>query len=138
MLNESRAHFESARELMPKSPDPYLGLARLYVYSLRDVEKAASALREADKKGYDLGRREKTQLADGYRDRGEKLTREAMRATGLEEERDYLERAKDDFRRAEDLYREVVPFGSSAANLRKVFEQLEIIDIRLQAIKEGA
>jgi hypothetical protein len=135
LLHDSRAKFEEARELMPRSPDPYLGLARLYVYSLGDVEKAEEALRNADRRGYELGRREKAQLADGYKSRGDKFMREAARAAGLPEENDYLKRAKEDYRRAEDLYREIVPFGGSAAGLRRVFDQLELIEVRLESIK---
>jgi serine/threonine protein kinase len=135
LLYDARAKFEEARELIPKSPDPYLGLARLYVYALGDVEKAEEALKSADKRGHDLGRREKAQLADGYKSRADKFMREAERANTVPEERDYLGRAKDDYRRAEDLYREIVPFGGSAAGLRKVFDQLELIEGRLESIK---
>lgn len=138
MLNESRAKFEQAREAMPKSPDPWLGLARLYVYSLKDVEKGEDALKAAAKRGHEIGRREKAQLADGYRDRAERLLREADRATGLPEEKDYLERVSDDFRRAQDLYRDVVPFANSTASLRRVLEYTENVDLRLRAIREGA
>ena len=45
MLQEARAKFEQAADLLPHSPDPYLGLARLYVYSLHDVERAEDALK---------------------------------------------------------------------------------------------
>ena len=47
---------------MPRSPDPYLGLARLYVYSLRDVDRAEDALKAAEKRGHEMGRRERAQL----------------------------------------------------------------------------
>lgn len=138
LLNEARAKFDGARELLPKSPDPYLGLARLYVYSLKDVEKAEEALRAADKRGYEPGRREKAQLADGYRDRAERLLKEADRATGLPEEKDYLERARNDFERAEELYRGIVPFGGSAASLRRVLDYADHVELRLKIIREGA
>ena len=55
LLNDARAKFEQAADLMPKSPDPYLGLARLYVYSLHDVDRAEDALKAADKRGHDMG-----------------------------------------------------------------------------------
>lgn len=132
---ESKARFEEARELIPKSPDPYLGLARLYVYALSDVERAEEALRAADKRGHELGRREKSQIADGYKNRGERLMREVARAADRAEEKDYLERAKQDYQRAEELYREVVPFGAAAANLRKIREQLDFIEARLEIIR---
>jgi serine/threonine protein kinase len=138
LLNEARANFEEAASLAPKSPDPHLGLARLYTYSLKDVDRAEAALRAAEKRGHDRGRREKSQLADGYRDRAERLLREADRASGMAEERDYLERARDDFRRAEELYRDVLPFAGSPASLRRVLDFEEHIEQRLDSIKEGA
>jgi serine/threonine protein kinase len=138
LLNDARVRFEEAHDLIPKSPDPYLGLARLYVYALKDVDKAQEALRAADKRGHELGRREKSQLADGYKDRAEQFLREATRSGGLPEEKDYLQRAREDFGRAEELYREVVPFGNSTAVLRRIFEQLELIEVRLEAIKAGS
>ena len=61
---------------------------------------------------------------------------------GMVEEKDYLQRAREDYGRAEELYREVVPFGNSTAVLRRIFEQLEAIEVRIEAIKaapkEGA
>jgi hypothetical protein len=105
------------------------------VYALKDVEKAEQALRAADRRGHELGRREKAQLADGYKERAEKLMREATRAARLPEEKDYLEQAKQDYRRAEELYREIVPFGASTTALRRIFEQLEFIDARIEVIK---
>ena len=39
---------------MPNSPDPELGLARVYVYGLKDIDRAYQALQEAEKRGYKL------------------------------------------------------------------------------------
>jgi serine/threonine protein kinase/tetratricopeptide (TPR) repeat protein len=138
LLNDARMQFEDAAELMSKSPDPYLGLARLYVYSLKDVDKAQDALRTAGKRGHDSGRREKAQLADGFRDRAERLLREADRITGMPEEKDYLERSEKDFERAEELYRDIVPFAGSAASLRRVLDFKDHVELRLRIIREGA
>jgi eukaryotic-like serine/threonine-protein kinase len=138
MLNDARARFEAAEELIPKSPDPYLGLARLYVYSLKDVEKAEQALKAAGKRGHPVGRREKAQLGDGYRDRAERLLREADKATGLPEEKDYLERARDDFERAQEYYRDIVPYAGSANSLRRVLDFSDHVELRLKIIREGA
>jgi serine/threonine protein kinase len=137
LYHEARAKFEEARDLIPKSPDPYLGLARLYVYAFGDVERADQALRQADDKGHDLGRREKAQLADAHRSRGDKLMREAERAAGLSEEDDYLKRADEEYREAEDLYREIVPWGNAAASLRRVLDSRDLIAVRRDKIREG-
>jgi tetratricopeptide (TPR) repeat protein len=137
MLQEGRAKFEQSAELLPRSPDPYLGLARLYVYSLHDVERAEEALREADKRGYDLGRREHDQLAFGYRERGERLMRDAVKAAGLPEESELLKRAEKDLHRAEELYREIIPYGGSSVGLRRVLENLDVVSARRDAMKDS-
>ena len=138
LLSDARQKFEEARDLIPRSPDPWLGLARLYVYSVKDVEKAEEALKQASKRGHGMGRREKAQLGDGYRDRAERLLREADRVTGMPEEKDYLERAKDDFERAEEFYRDIVPFAGSASSLRRVLDFQDHVDVRLRIVREGA
>ncbi|MDZ4796713.1 MAG: protein kinase, partial [Bryobacteraceae bacterium] len=138
LLNEARAKFEQAHELESRWSDPYIGLAALYTYSLKDVERAEEAMDQAAKRGHKKGRREKTQLADAYRSRAERLLREADKATGLPEEKDYLHRAGDDLQKAQDYYRDIVPFGGSTTSLRRTLENLETIDLRLRAIKEGA
>ncbi len=51
--------FNQAQQLLPKSPDPQLGLALVYIYGLKDVDKADAALQQAARYGYQLGNREK-------------------------------------------------------------------------------
>jgi eukaryotic-like serine/threonine-protein kinase len=137
LLQEARTRFEQSADLMPRAPDPYLGLARLYVYSIRDVERAEDALKAADKRGHEMGRRERAQLADGYRERGERLMRDAARAAGLPEEKDLLKRAQEDLERAEDTYRDILPYGSSSTSLRRVLENLDVIAARRDAMKDS-
>lgn len=137
-LNEARQDFEEAREMMPKSPDPYLGLARLYLVNYHDVDHGEDALREADRKGHPLGRREKAMLADSYAYRADQLIREAARAKGLPQEKDYLERADQDYRRAEELCQAVVPYGDSGGLLRRVHASRERLSLtRDQASRSG-
>jgi hypothetical protein len=137
MLQEARAKFEQSADLLPRSPDPYLGLARLYVYSLHDVERAEDALKAAEKRGHNMGRRERAQLADGYRDRGERLMRDAVKAAGLPEESELLKRAEKDLHRAEDLYRDIIPYGGSGTGLRRVLENLDVVAARRDAMKDS-
>jgi serine/threonine-protein kinase len=136
MLNEARARFEQAADLMPRSPDPYIGLARLYG-SLRDVDKVEDAIKAADKRGHQTGRRERGQIADAYRDRGERLMKDAVRAAGLPEEGDLLKRAEQDLHRAEEHYREILPYGNSTASLRRVLENLEVVRARRDGMKDS-
>lgn len=134
--NDAKAKFEEARELIPKSPDPHLGLARLHVYGLKDVEKAGQELREAERRGYSLGKREKAELADGYRDRADRWLRESESSHGFPQEEEYLRRADEDYSRAEDYYREVAPFGNASAMLRKIAESRDSLAARIQQLRK--
>src|ERR1039458_8229292 len=52
VLNEAVQKFEEAQQALPGSPDPELGLAGVYVYGLKDIDKAYAALQEAERHGY--------------------------------------------------------------------------------------
>ena len=58
--------FRAAADLDSSSFDPYLGISRIAVYGLGDVDQAAAAIQEAEKRGYVSGRRERALLGDGY------------------------------------------------------------------------
>ena len=63
----------------------------------------------------------------------------ALTACGSQpEEEDYLKRAREDFEKAEEFYRDIVPFSGSAASLRKVLDFTEHVELRLKIIREGA
>lgn len=66
-----RGFRESAR-LDPQAFDPYLGLARIYAYSLREVEPLIDAINEAERRGYQSGPREQAQIGDAYRFRADR------------------------------------------------------------------
>lgn len=134
--NEAKAKFDEARDLMPKSPDSHLGLARLYVYGLKDIEKAEKEMREAERHGHPMGKREKAQLADGYRDRGDAWVREAERAPNQSQEEEYLRRADDDYARSEDLYQEITPFGNASTMLGRIYISRDSVAGRLRQLKD--
>ena len=67
MRTYARAQFALAAQKMPRSPDPHLALARVYVYSLPDVAKAMGEFDEAERLGAMLGEREFREQADAYR-----------------------------------------------------------------------
>lgn len=130
--------FDEAQKLLPKSPDPELGLARVYVYGLKDIDKGYEALQQAQKRGYPLGNREKSLLADGYRDRGDRLWWDSRNVRGLPPEKDQIQRAADDYKRAEELYQGISPWGKSMVNVVRVRLSLESVNFRLQQIESGA
>ena len=134
-LNLAVEKFVESRKLMPKSPDPDLGLARLYVYGLKDIDKAYEALQEAQKNGYPLGNREKLQLADGYRDRADRLWWDSRNVRGLPPEKDQIQRAADDYQRSLELYQNIAPFGKSLLSIVRVRVSLESVNFRLHEIE---
>jgi tetratricopeptide (TPR) repeat protein len=137
-LNLAVEKFGEAQKLMPRSPDPELGLARLYVYGLKDIDKGYDALQQAQQRGYALGNREKLLLADGYRDRGDRLWWDSRNVRGLPPEKDQIQRAADDYTRAEELYRGISPWGKSIVNLVRVRLSLESVNFRLHEIETDA
>jgi serine/threonine protein kinase len=126
--------FNQAQQLLPKSPDPQLGLASVDIYGLRDVDKADAALQQAARDGYQLGNREKLELADGYRDRADRLRVDSLNILGLPQERDQLARAAADYQHALSLYQSIVPYGNSNVQIKRVQMSLESVDTRLQEI----
>jgi tetratricopeptide (TPR) repeat protein/predicted Ser/Thr protein kinase len=133
-LNLAVEKFDEAQKLLPKSPDPELGLARVYVYGLKDIDKGYEALQEAQKRGYQLGNREKLLLADGYRDRADRLWWDSRNVRGLAAEKDQIQKAADDYKRAEELYQGISPWGKSIVNLVRVRLSLESVNFRLGQI----
>ena len=131
---EALVAFREAAALRPSWPDPFLGLARTFIYGLEDVDRGADALAQAEKRGHAPGDRETTQLADGYRARGEALLRTSQTLKDLPQERDYLTRAADAFREALTRYANVSGVGNAAANIRDTQKRLERVEGRLADI----
>jgi len=130
--------FREAAELRPDWPDAFLGLARTFIYGLEDVDRGADAFTQAQRLGYTLGDRETTQLADGYRARGENLARTARTLAGLAPEQDYLTRAAEAYRRALDLYSKVVSFADVARAMRLTQRELGQVEQRITLLSRPA
>jgi hypothetical protein len=133
-LNAAAQKFEEAKHLLPQSPDPDLGLARLYVYGQKDIDKAYEVLESAQKHGYPLGSREKLQLADGYRDRADRMWWDSRNVRGLPAEKDQIQRAADDYQRALDLYQGSGTWGKALLRIAQVRVSLEQVNYRLHEL----
>jgi hypothetical protein len=103
-LSEAVSLFREAAELRSDWPDPFLGLARVFIFGLDDVDRGADALQQAQRRGYTLTERETSLLADGYRSRGNSFVRIARKLEGMPQESDYLTKALDAYQRALELY----------------------------------
>jgi eukaryotic-like serine/threonine-protein kinase len=118
----AQADFQNAASLMPRSPDPHLGLARIDVYALKNIGKAMAELHQAQRFGFEPGPRETEEEADGYRFRATAELNQA-RSSGpnnrAAEER-YLRLAQRDFDRARQLYEPIEGFSNVSVALRQV------------------
>ena len=56
---------------------------------------------------------------------------------GLPQEKDQIQRARDDYKRALELYQEVAPCGNSNAMISGCATSLESVDFRLNEIEHG-
>jgi len=130
-FTEAVTAFREAAELRRDWPDPFLGLARVFVYGLEDIERAADAIAQAQKLGYAPGDRETAQLGDGYRARGDSLWRTARQLEDMPQEAEYLQRATDAYKQARDLYERIPAFPGVAPNLRRAIRALEQIAERV-------
>jgi len=136
-LDEAVQDFNEAQSLMPRSPDPELGLARVYVYGLKDIDKASEALRQAANRGYKLGNRDQAQLADGYRDRADRLWTDSRSVRGLPQEKDQIVRAQQDYQAAMKLYQSIAPYGNANVQIGRIQNELDSLSLRLQEIAQG-
>jgi len=119
--------FREAASLDSDSPDPYLGMTHTYVYGLGDVDNAVESLKAAEKRGYKQTRRERAQIGDGYRTRGERLWRSARNLEG-DQQRDAYERAQEDFKRCVESFTPIVEFANAADQLRRCESRLHDLD----------
>jgi hypothetical protein len=126
--------FREAASLRAGWPDPFLGLARTFIYGLEDIDRGLDAIAQAEKNGHLPTERETTQLADGYRVRGETLARTADTLKGMAQERDYLTRAADSFREALTRYQTIAGFGNVGNSIRITQRRLDLVQSRLLEI----
>ena len=120
LLEDARQDFQTAAASMKKSPDPWLGLAPLYIYSLHDLARGEAAIRQAARLDHGIGKRETRELADGYLDRAKQSIASGDRATTKgEATRDYRQ-ALSDLAHARHLYQSTMPSDAVSASLEEV------------------
>lgn len=136
-FTEALSAFREAAQLRRDWPDPFLGLARTFIYGLEDIERAADALRQAQKSGYSIGDRETAQLGDGYRARGDTLWQTARRLAEMPQEAEYLQRATEAYRQALALYERIPGFPGVSGPLRRARRSLDQIEMRLAEMENS-
>jgi serine/threonine protein kinase len=133
-VDAAQANFAEAVTLIPRSADPHLGLARIYVYYAKNVGNAIAELHEAQRLGFQPGPREAEQEADGYRFRANVELSEAQRyrPTSRAMAERYLRMAQRDFARARELYEPIIGFS----NVNAALHQVEDDDLTRQQLAE--
>jgi tetratricopeptide (TPR) repeat protein len=137
-FTEAVAAFREAAELRPEWPDPFLGLARTFIYGLGEVDRGADALKQAQRHGFTPSDRETVQLADGYRTRGDMLLRNGRELAGMPQERDYFSRAGDAYRQALALYTNAVDYADVPRFIRRTQRSLDEVDRLITALDQAA
>jgi serine/threonine protein kinase len=127
--------FRAAARLDTDSYDAYLGISRVAVYGLvpADVDLAAESIKEAEKRGYTPGRRERAQLGDGYMRRADALRREARELSGDERTR-ALQKARADYQGCIDTFEPIVGFALAARNIEVCKTQRAVLDEELAEV----
>src|SRR5439155_8908514 len=80
--------------------------------------------------------REKAQLADGYRNRGDRLIKDLANVRGLPQEKDQLQRAREDYKRALELYQDAAPWGNASAWIARVQKNIDYLNQQLQRLDQ--
>ncbi len=118
--------FLESAALLPRSPDPQLGLAYVSVYVEKNVGAALAKLHEAQRLGYQLGPREFAEEADGYRVRADEELAEARRLRGAADHQKalrLLELAQHDFARARELYEPILGFSNVTVAMQQIDDE---------------
>jgi serine/threonine protein kinase len=125
--------FRQAASYLPSSPDPHLGLARLYVYAFHNIGEADAEFQQAEQLGFHLGPREQAQKADGYMFRSQFELARARRAAprNKEEAEKWLQMCRDDIDNARKLYEPLVGFSNVSSSL----EQLDQIKLEQASLE---
>ncbi len=109
MRLNARDLFANAALELPRDPAPHLALARLYVYSLPNMDQAMTEFASAERLGAMLGRREIEQKGDAYR----------LRAQEEADARQW-DGAEKDAREARRQYQRIPGFDQVDAHLREL------------------
>ena len=134
-FSEAVSAFREAAALRKNWPDPFIGLARTFIFGLDDVDRGADAMTQAQKLGHMPSPRETAQLADGYAARSETLNRAASEVRDMPQEREFLTRAREACQKALELYATIPDFTDVPAHIRVTQRRLEVVERKLAELE---
>jgi serine/threonine protein kinase len=136
LLNDAISQFEQAANLARRSPDPWLGLLRLYAGTRRDPDQAQIALNEAVRREYAAGPREYALLGDAARDRGEDVERGCGDLKDTDLEKKCLASAKEQFEHAVDWYQKALGYGSASRGAATAERGIRRVEARVDDLDQ--
>jgi protein kinase-like protein len=106
--------FQRAAALDKESPDPFLGLGRIYLEprGLNDVDRGVVAIQEAERRGHVIGWRQRADIGHAYRVRADRYRQEGDR----DQTRDLPDGPREAWERARADYERCVQFLSPIAD----------------------
>ena len=126
--------FQRAAALEPRWPDPYLGMARTYIYNLRDIERGTQALQQAKDLGYNFGKRELAMTADAFKTSGLQAWDGAVRLRGTDQEKGLVKKAQENLKEAIDTYSKFAPWGGSTDQILATQAVLDQVNDRMKEL----
>jgi serine/threonine protein kinase len=109
--------FREAARVLPRAPDPHLGLARVYAHNPGLV---AAELTASERLGFRPGPREFEQEADAFLYRAEQSLHAAEKAQDPATKRRLVAAAQRDFARARGYYEPIAGFSKVSDDLQRV------------------
>lgn len=130
ILDRAVAAFREAGQLDTGWPDPFIGLAAVHAYGLRDPESVVQDVGEAARRGFSGGRREHAEVADAFAYRADQQRNTAKSVDGDERHR-LLSAALADYQSCVDNYIGVIGFFNSDRNLERCRRQHDLVTLEL-------
>jgi serine/threonine protein kinase len=112
--------FQEAAKLLPESPDPHLGLARLHIREFHNLGAAAAEFHAAETTGYKLGPRELELQGDGYLYRAEQALNRWRQARSPEQQKRWESQMRRDFDRARQVYEPIEGYSNVDRSLDRL------------------
>ncbi|MBS1875234.1 MAG: protein kinase [Acidobacteria bacterium] len=119
--DEALERFREAASLSPKSPDPHLALARLYVYHLHNEGQAIAEFQAAERLGHKLAPREMEQQGDVYLHTAIDEYQQWVKASATVDQRRLLPIMQGDFDRARALFEPIRGYSNVNHSLERVY-----------------
>jgi hypothetical protein len=130
-LNQAKSLFIEAARRDSTMPDPYIGLARIHAYDTRDLEALLQNIADAESRGYKPGRRERAQVGDGYKFKGDRALAQSRNASG-EGRRRFLEQAASDYEHCVARFDGLTDYFDAERNLAYCQRQLARVNRSLE------